>query len=150
MTFMNVEWLIGALREIKALGGRGHLQDIRHGARGTIKRRALDGFDVQRIADELVTRGLLRKSGKDTYFMTDGGRRFLDEHQERCCAECALREDFSRGLPCRHNSAGHASFCAALRALASVALMARHASGECRYCRFRRGRARVGRVFHGQ
>ena len=78
---MNDEWLVGALNEIKALGGMGHLQDIRFGARGTTKRRALGGFDVQRIADELVARGLLRKSGKDAYFITDGGRHFLDERQ---------------------------------------------------------------------
>jgi hypothetical protein len=77
---VNLEWLIGALREIKGLGGIGHLQDIRLGARGTTKRRALGGFDVQQIADELVARNLLRKSGKDAYFITDAGRRFLDEH----------------------------------------------------------------------
>jgi hypothetical protein len=78
---MNDEWLVGALTEIKELGGIGHLQDIRFGARGTTKRRALGGFDVQGIADELVARDLLRKSGKDNYFITDAGRRFLDEHQ---------------------------------------------------------------------
>jgi hypothetical protein len=49
--------------------------------RRTTKRRVIGGFDVQRIADELVARDLLRKSGTDVYLITDAGRRFLDEHQ---------------------------------------------------------------------
>ena len=81
MSDTKIEWLVGALCEIRALGGVGHLQDIRFGARGTTKRRVLGGFDVQRIADEAVARGLLRKSGKDKYYITDAGRRFLDEQQ---------------------------------------------------------------------
>lgn len=78
----KLEWRLGALREIKSLGGIGHLQDIRFGARGTTKRRVAGGFDVQQIADDLVADTLLRKSGHDTYFLTDAGRRFLDEHQQ--------------------------------------------------------------------
>jgi hypothetical protein len=38
---MKLEWVIGAVREIAALGGIGHLQDIRFGARGATKGRAL-------------------------------------------------------------------------------------------------------------
>jgi hypothetical protein len=79
---MKLEWVIGAVREIAALGGIGHLQDIRFGARGATKGRALVGSDVQRIADECVVRGLLRKKSKDTYVITDSGRRFLDEHRQ--------------------------------------------------------------------
>lgn len=78
---MKVDWLIGALREIKNLGGIGHLQDIRFGARGTTKRRELGGFDVQQIADVLIERDLVRKRGRDTYFITEAGRRFLTENQ---------------------------------------------------------------------
>jgi hypothetical protein len=79
---VNVEWLVGALKQIKVQGGIGHLQDIRFGARGTTKRRALGAFNVQQIATELVDRGLLRKSSKvrDTYYITEEGRSFLDEH----------------------------------------------------------------------
>jgi len=66
--------LVGALRELVGLGGLGHLQDIRFGAFGTTKRRVLGGYDVQDIADELIKRGFVRKSGKDNYFITDGGR----------------------------------------------------------------------------
>jgi hypothetical protein len=77
---MRDEWLIGALLELKKLpGGIGHLQDIRFGARGTTKRRVLGGFDAQRIADELVARGIVIKKGKDKYQITDAGYRFLGD-----------------------------------------------------------------------
>ena len=81
MSDTKIEWLVAALRDIKALGSIGHLQDIRYGARGTTKRRVRGGFDVQRIADELVARGLLRKRDRDKYYITDAGHRFLEEHQ---------------------------------------------------------------------
>jgi hypothetical protein len=67
--------LVGALREL--VGGRGHLQDIRFGAFGTTKRKALGGHNAQHIADELIKRGFVHWSGKDDYFITESGRAFI-------------------------------------------------------------------------
>ena len=58
------------------------MQDIRQGARGTTKSRVHGGFDVQVIATELLARSLVRKEKRDDYFITEAGRRFLDEWDE--------------------------------------------------------------------
>jgi len=74
-TRAHEERLKGALRQLAA--GREHLHDIRFGATGTTKRRAVGGFDVQKLADELLRRGLAGKSGHNSYFITATGREFV-------------------------------------------------------------------------
>ena len=71
-------WL-GALANLKRLGGAGRLQDIRFGAHGTTMGRAAGGKDVQRLAYELEELRLIKKLAHDAYSLTEDGNKYLEE-----------------------------------------------------------------------
>jgi hypothetical protein len=79
MSSPKEDWL-GALKYLKQLGGRGHLQDIRFGAYGTTKPRASGGKNMQNLASDLQEAGLIERVQHDTYRLTEQGHKYLEEH----------------------------------------------------------------------
>jgi hypothetical protein len=68
-----------ALKALKLLDGKGKLHDIRRGAYGTTKPRRSGGKDVQPLAYALEKEGLIEKPHRNTYWLTERGRRYVEE-----------------------------------------------------------------------